>query len=164
MHPIRQNLLIGLLCGAGLAWGLTSLYYERAPNPSVRAIDGDTLVLGGERIRLAGIDAPELHQDCQDSSGNAYPCGRRSADYLEDLASAGPVTCDPLGKDRYGRTLATCTVNGQDLGSQMVSAGWALAYTRYSSAYTPEQEYAQKNGSGVWSGSFDAPETFRHRR
>ena len=83
-------------------------------------IDGDTLDIHGERIRLAGIDAPEHDQLCDDQNGKHYQCGSVAANKLADFLDRRPIVCPPLYNDQYGRTVAYCTVAGQDLGEWLV--------------------------------------------
>ena len=61
------------------------------------------------------------------------------------------------GTDRYGRTLAICTVGGLDVNAWLVSEGWALAYRRYSLAYVALEEAAQAAQRGMWRGRFVPP-------
>jgi endonuclease YncB( thermonuclease family) len=68
-------------------------------------VDGDTLKLGGQRIGLRGIDAPELHQACDDGRWHPGPLAR---DALLELIAGQPVECQPIARDRYGRTVARC--------------------------------------------------------
>lgn len=124
-------------------------------------IDGDTIEIHGTRIRLEGIDAPETRQLCQDAGGAKYRCGQRAALYLSDLIGARPVACEPSGQDRYGRAIAICNVAGQDINGEMVAAGWALAYRRYSTRYVADERRAQTAGAGIWQGAFDAPWDWR---
>lgn len=124
-------------------------------------IDGDTIEIHGTRIRLEGIDAPESRQLCQDASGSNYRCGQRAALYLSDMIAGRRVTCEPTGQDRYGRTLAHCSVAGQDINGEMVAAGWALAYRRYSTRYVADERRAQAAGAGMWQGAFEAPWDWR---
>jgi len=81
----------------------------------LRIVDGDTMVLGGARIRLRNAHAPELDE----------PGGLAAKDYLAALVAGAPVTCTGLATDRYGRVLATCTVRGEDLGLALIAAGMA---------------------------------------
>ncbi|MDZ4136784.1 MAG: thermonuclease family protein, partial [Paracoccaceae bacterium] len=80
---------------------------------------------------------------------------------LTGLIGNRPVSCTPQDRDRYGRIVATCTVLGRDLGRDMVRAGAARAYLRYSEIYLPDETTAKANARGLWSGSFTQPETFR---
>ncbi len=97
-----------------------------------RVIDGDTLEVAGQHVRLHGIDAPELAQTCQDRNGE-YPCGRIArATVLDLIAGMDTVTCKMRGKDRYGRWLAVCFAGGFSINRNMVYTSWAPAYRRYS--------------------------------
>lgn len=122
-----------------------------------QASDGDSLRIQGDRIRLLGIDAPELDQTCWDAAGASWPCGRTARTELARLTAAGPADCQPEGTDKYGRTLATCRVAGRDLGDAMVSAGLALATDGYSS----QQATAKRQKLGLWQGRFVDPRTWR---
>lgn len=125
-------------------------------------IDGDTIEIHGARIRLEGIDAPESRQTCAaKATGEAIRCGQKAAFYLSDLLAEHTVTCTEAGKDRYGRMLAHCDVDGQDVGASMVRAGWALAFVRYSREYLPQEEEASAAGAGMWGTEFVAPWDWR---
>jgi endonuclease YncB( thermonuclease family) len=94
-------------------------------------IDGDTVVVAGERIRLQGIDAPELHQMCT-AYGQPWACGRTSAEWLKEQLNGREIECVGHARDRYGRLLAVCYVGGEDLNERIVREGWALDYRKYS--------------------------------
>ena len=98
-------------------------------------IDGDTLEIHGQRIRFHGIDAPESGQLCH-LDGSPWQCGKDAAYALADKINRRPVTCEDLGRDRYKRMVAKCTVAGEDLGEWMVVNGWAVAYYLYSYEYS----------------------------
>ncbi len=127
-----------------------------------RVIDGDTLELSaGERIRLWGVDAVEGDQVCQ-RDGRPWRCGDDATAALRALVGDHDLTCWAVGRDRYGRTVATYTVNGQDVGAAMVRRGWALDFERYSrGAYAAEQLEAEQAQRGLWSGSFIPPWEWR---
>jgi len=118
--------------------------------------DGDGLRLNGQRIRLQGVDAFELHQTCETG-----PCGQAAKDALERLITGHTVACEPVDTDRYGRTIAYCRADGVDLGEQMVLQGHALAFRRYSREYVDEEAIAQRNRAGAWAGAFDNPADWR---
>ncbi len=107
-----------------------------------RVIDGDTLEVQGQRIRLHGIDAPESRQLCR-LDGKPWQCGKDAASALADKIARRPVTCEDLGRDRYKRMVARCTVAGEDLEEWMAVNGWAVAYRRFSLDYVEEEADAQ---------------------
>jgi endonuclease YncB( thermonuclease family) len=125
-------------------------------------IDGDTIEIHGQRIRLAGIDAPESAQLCE-ANGRNYRCGQQASFALANFIASHTVACERTGTDRYRRVLARCTTNGTDINRWMVSQGWAIAYRRYSTEYTDSEEDARRSKLGIWAGSFTEPEQWRHR-
>lgn len=125
-------------------------------NGAARVADGDSLVVGGRRVRLQGMDAPELAQECE-KAGVAYPCGREARDALARLVAGRAVECASHGRDRYDRVLATCTAGGVDLNLAMVEAGWAVSYGDYRHA----EHAARQEGRGLWAGSFERPQDWR---
>lgn len=129
--------------------------------PSV--IDGDTIEIHGERVRLHGIDAPESRQLCT-RGGKSVRCGQVAARALDVLIGSRPVSCSPKDRDRYGRTVAVCHVGGVDLNDWMVRRGHAVAYSRYTKAYVAAEAEARHAKRGVWAGSFEKPEDWRRQQ
>ncbi len=126
-----------------------------------RVIDGDTIEVHGQRIRLHGIDAPESAQRCI-VRGKTYPCGEIAAGALKDLTAGIEVRCEQVDVDRYGRVVATCYDNHDfDVNRNMVYTGWALAYRRYSTRYVATEDDAREAGRGLWRGVFVAPWDWR---
>ena len=85
-----------------------------------RVIDGDSLKIGGTRVRLFGIDAPERGQSCRDR-GQLWICGGLASVRLEERISGRKVVCVEKDRDRYGRIVAVCRAGGEDLNAWMVS-------------------------------------------
>lgn len=123
----------------------------------VKISDGDTIVVLDKsktqhRVRLFGIDAPELKQDY----------GRKAKDYLTALVATKLVKVVYFSKDKYKRILGIVFLNGIDINAQMVKDGLAWAFVKYSNRYIKEQEYAKENKIGLWSGKqIIAPWDFR---
>lgn len=133
----------------------------RGPGGFGTAVDGDTLVVGGERVRLFGIDAPELHQTCQ-RNGEDWSCGTAAAAQLAQMIAGQQVFCDSMGKDQYQRTLSHCVAGTTDINRTMVALGFAVAYRRYSQEYVAAEAMAQAGKRGVWAGAFQRPDEYRH--
>lgn len=98
---------------------------------TLTAINGDTLRCGRERIRLLGIDAPELPGHCRRGLRcvKGDPVASRAA--LAAAIARGQATIERRGRDRYGRTLARVRVNGVDLSAHMVRTGMAVRVPRW---------------------------------
>jgi endonuclease YncB( thermonuclease family) len=124
-------------------------------------IDGDTIEIHGQRIRLFGIDAPEGGQACKDADGRTYRCGQRAAQALDYRISGNVVYCDPQGADRSGGVVAVCRAWGEDLGAWMVGLGWALADRDSSTRYVPAENLARSRRAGLWAGEFTPPWEWR---
>ncbi len=125
----------------------------------VSIVDGDTLDLDGIRIRLNGIDAPEYGQKC-----GSWDCGTEALEALDRLIKSGPIDCQPIGDDGYGRVIGKCTVSGADVGAKMVSEGLAYAFRKYSTEYVEEEEEARSKALGIWSGDFQRPWDYRAQK
>jgi endonuclease YncB( thermonuclease family) len=128
-----------------------------------RVIDGDSIVVAGERVRLHGIDAPELDQSfwCR---GEELAGGLMALAALEALVAGVRLRCEMVERDCYDRVVAKCfSPNGVDIGRRLVAAGWALAYRRFSLDYVDAEQAARRAGRGLWRGSFIAPWTWRAR-
>ena len=123
-------------------------------------IDGDTIDLHGQRIRLHGIDAPESKQVCV-SGGTKYRCGQKAALALSDRIGRGSVTCETKDTDRYGRVIAVCFRGQEDLNGWLVSQGLAVAYRRYSQDYVTHEAQARSMSAGLWASEFIMPWDWR---
>ena len=124
-------------------------------------LDGDTIDIRGQRIRLHGIDAPEADQTCLDANRLRYPCGAIAFRALTALISRNSVRCVPRTTDRYGRSIAQCFVDGTDIGATLVRTGMAVAYRQYSRSYIHQEHRARLAGAGIWSGTFALPWNWR---
>ena len=134
-----------------------------------KVVDGDTIHIESYKIRLEGIDAPEMKQKCKKtylqtnffSFQKDYYCGQISKKKLVQKIGNKPVKCILLGKDRYKRYLARCLKGTIDLNRWMVRNGYAVAYRRYSKLYIHDENFAKEEKLGLWSGTFVKPEKWR---
>ncbi len=124
-------------------------------------INGDTIEIHGQRIRLYGIDAPASGQFCVRPTGERWRCGQQASFALADRIGRTPVTCQPRDWDRYGRTVAICFKGTEDLNRWMVANGWAIAYRQYSIDYVVDEDAARRLQINIWSGNFDMPWDWR---
>ena len=152
-------MILALIAGAAMA-------------ADIVVIDGDTFEMDGETIRLWGIDAPELDQQC-----NGEPVGRQAAAHLSRLfeLAEGPPECTVVNTDRYGRTIARCRLDlsqsgyalapgGGDVGWIMVADGMARDWPRFSDDMHADAEAIAIFGShGMWAHDCIAPWEWRRR-
>lgn len=128
-----------------------------------RVIDGDTIDIAGQRIRLHGIDTPESEQTCT-IDGKKYACGQNATFALSQIIGRHWVYCHEKDRDRYGRIVAVCNLagaNGPEVNGTMVRTGWALAYRQYSKQYVGLEKEAQQAKAGLWQGQFVKPWDWR---
>ncbi|MBB3656910.1 endonuclease YncB(thermonuclease family) [Rhizobium sp. BK650] len=121
-----------------------------------RAADGDSLTLDGERMRLKGVDAPELSQRCE-RAGQDWPCGIMAQRALQQLVSEDGTQCGGSERDRYGRLLVSCRNHAGDINARMVASGMAVAY----GGYQQEEGQAKAQKLGLWAGRFEMPRDVR---
>lgn len=129
-----------------------------------RLVDGDTLEIRGQAVRLSGIDAPETGQLCTNHRRRSYRCGEAALDALAVLVGQRPVRCVGDEYDRYDRLIATCHVGGRNLNRAMVEAGWAVAFQQFTDLYLPQELDAAKAARGLWQGPFQRPVEHRAER
>lgn len=151
---------IALLFGAALIWMVLATSDKLPSNISgvARVVDGDSLEVAGENVRIKGIDAPELDQECN-ANGAAWACGQSAKRALTDLIGGDLVQCRVSGRDKYRRYLAICEVQGKDIGKWMVTHGWAISYGDYEF----DEAIARRSGFGIWQGEFDTPQNWRQK-
>ena len=128
---------------------------------NLKIIDGDTIILNGEKIRFSGIDTPELKQTCMQDN-QEVGCGMTAKMLLVKKIGNNTPECISEGKDVYKRTLAECFINGESLSSFLVRSGYAFAYRKYSKKFIKDEDFAKANKLGVWAMTFQYPWDFRN--
>ena len=134
-----------------------------------KVVDGDTIHIKSYKIRLEGIDAPEMRQKCKKpflqvmflNFQKDYYCGQISKKKLIQKIGNKHVKCILLGKDRYNRYLGKCLKGKINLNRWMVRNGYAIAYRKYSKLYILDENFAKEEKLGLWSGTFIKPEKWR---
>jgi len=130
-------------------------------------VDGDTIRINGQKVRLHGIDAPESSQLCTSDTGARIRCGAESTRYLKRfLRNSAKVTCSFIDGDRYGRFVGDCyRSDGKSLSAAMVRAGHALDWPKYSRrAYSSQQNRARAEKRGLWASQFEKPWEYRFKK
>lgn len=155
------------LAGSLVAVAMVALIGSSANAASITGtasvIDGDTIEIHGNRIRLHAVDAIESRQRCLLPGGKVWNCGRASALALADKIGRAPVSCDVRDVDRYGRLVAVCRKGNEDLNAWLVASGWAVAYRRYGRDYVSEENAARKARRGIWASEFMMPWDWRRQ-
>ena len=120
-----------------------------------------------EKIRLFGVDAPEMNQICYDQNNRSYACGHASRKFLLNYInkySSSKIYCYYSERDKYKRIIGDCYIGkniNRSINRWMVRNGHAVAYLRYSEKYLYSQEKAKDKKLGIWAGTFDLPEEWR---
>ncbi len=138
-------------------------FSEKMIEGKAKIIDGDTIYIGKNKIRLHGIDAPEINQTCT-IDNKIWDCGIESTTALENIILEKKVNCKIIDIDQYKRSIARCFINNIDLNQYMVQNGWAIAYRNYSHDFIIDEEIAKKNKVGIWQGKFQEPYLFRKQQ
>ena len=135
----------------------------------LKVIDGDTIILNGDKIRFSGIDTPESYyrgkkQICYDKNIEFF-CGDLSKKILVEKIGNNKVSCIKEKKpDKYKRILAECFINNVSLSRYLVRSGYAFDYTYYSKKkFKKDQEYAKDNNLGLWKMKFEYPWVWRKK-
>src|ERR1700744_4989080 len=142
---------------------LPTALYAADISGAAKIHSGDQIQIGGTHIRLGAIDAPSVDQLCLNTKGERWTCGVAARDELTHHTANQSWTCHVQRKDRRGRDIARCEVNGEDIQKWLVSSGWALAYTRVSHDYDADEKAAREAKAGMWQGAFIAPWDWRIR-
>ena len=132
-------------------------------------IDGDTLDIRGERIRILDIDAPESGQFCFKKAENldvgAWPCGQQAALALSNWIGQQTVTCETTRKEAnefYKYWLARCAVAGQDVAEWLAANGWAVPDRDCKCDATRDVAHRARAAQlGIWTSAFTLPWIWR---
>lgn len=158
-------IFVVLVVAGVLVW---NFYIDREPRVDkdgrgITVQDGDSFVIQQTAIRLDGIDAPELKQNCLSADGSIWRCGGEARNQLAKLLRKGDVKCEPQAKDRYGRTIAKCSaLETPDIAEAMVRMGWAINAAKLGEGkYAAAEEEARAAKRGIWQGKFERPTIFR---
>ena len=153
-----RNLTMAIMIAFAFANPLQAETRLDCPFPT--AVDGNT-ILCLDNVRLAGIDAPEIFQQCRGANGALWPCGETASDALNELVFLRSIDCLSIDTDRYGRHVAICAIGDTDIGDMIVRAGWALNEPRHEPDYGEAEAAAREARIGIHEGEFVAPREWR---
>ncbi|TVP72036.1 MAG: thermonuclease family protein [Rhodobacteraceae bacterium] len=126
---------------------------------TARVIDGDTLEVSGQRIRLGGIDAPEMSETCVDARGKRWDCGVWATEATRAILAQRTVRCVDLGERSYQRVVGRCYLDGRDLAVTLIEAGAARPCLRFARAQGSEAAYlaAERVAIAAEAGVYRGP-------
>lgn len=116
---------------------------------TARAFKGDVVIIGGAKVQLFGIDAPEPHQQCE-SESRAWACGAAAKSALRERVNGKHLECRVHHKVGHGYWQGTCLLEGVDVGEAQVRAGWARAIPSLSDTYKAAETEARATNRGLW--------------
>ena len=154
--------VIGLLIISLFLPGTIAAAKPRHEQPSVvgpaTVIDGDTIIVQGQHIRLWGMDAPEEGKTCTRRDGTVVNIHDTALVALTEVIGISPVRCEYRMTDRRGRPVHICSVNGGDLGGALVAQGRARDWPYFSNGYYAAQDAEAKAAHrGIWGMTCDDP-------
>lgn len=126
--------------------------------------DGDTFTVSGVKIRLFGIDAPEMDQNCKMPDGSDWACGRWSRDEVRRILNGRDLRCVKRVYDKYGRMVARCYLGEQDLARMLVVEGIVFSYASFSRDNIMDEKAAAVAGRGLWQAKVMSPAEFRRQK
>jgi endonuclease YncB( thermonuclease family) len=114
-----------------------------------RAFRGDVVIVDGAKIRLFGITAPGLDDQCGTLESNRS-CGDEAKKLLATLVSGNKVVCRLRNKVGHGYWQGTCSLDGADIAETIVRAGWARAAVEMTDQYVSLEQQARAAEVGIW--------------
>lgn len=158
-----ERILLLLVTATGLFGQVGAVRSTEVSDPP-RIVDGDTIEIGPQAIRIHGIDAPETGQKCQLPKGT-WDCAHAAIAALAAMTDGKTVTCEGSELDDYGRLIARCSTEGEpDIGAKLVASGLAWAFIKYSTDYSHLEQAPRAKRIGIWQAKTQPPWEYRARR
>lgn len=129
-----------------------------------KALTGDVMTIGKERVVLKGIEAPEVRQTCQDEGGRDWRCGRSALNALRRITGYENVVCTVSETDAAGRKVSDCRIGDTNIAAELVKEGHVFAQTGLFRSYGDEEDAAKAARRGIWQGEAQRPMEFRAER
>lgn len=158
---LSRAALLLLLLAAPSALAQSQLDPFETVEGEPQVVEGDTIAINGQAIRLYGIDAPEIGQTCRARGGQEYDCARASTNAVTAMLQGRVATCTLFSRTPDGASVGACAVGGRDVGAAIVTQGWAVSYRSLSNRYEYLESRARTRRAGLWSGRFERPWVWR---
>lgn len=123
-----------------------------------RVIDADTFEIRGQRIRVGGIDAPEMRERCARADGRSWACGQWATDQTRALLRGRELRCIDLGERTHNRMVGRCYLEGRDVALTLIEMGAARSCGRFAraqgryDAYRAAEQVAVAARAGIFGG------------
>ena len=155
---IMDRLLIIVLLIVSLAWPAAAQEHSGIP----RVVDGNTIIINFQKIRLHGIEAPNAEQLCE-IDGESWLCGWEATNALAHIVGRHWVSCRQDGLNEGGVVGATCFAgNVLNINAWMVRNGWATAQNQTNTRFLQLEIIAQQEQIGIWRTKYNNIEHLRH--
>ena len=164
-----KRIIVAVAIAAACATSALAAGTDRTIAGEAEVIDGDSLIVGGVRIRILDVDAPERGQFCFTKSEpveqGAWHCGRQAAHALSEAIGDQKVSCDMTARGVRKGWLARCSAGGHDLAQWLAANGWAVpAPDCKCEVIRSASDRAKAEGIGIWSSAFTMPWDWRKAR
>ena len=162
-RSLRLVVILGVIGCIDVAYEWFEIHYSflAMKSTNVHVIDGDTIILNNIKVRLKGIDAPELKQTCQKANKHYLDCGIYAKIKLLSLVKGNKVFCSKSGVDKYKRQLSFCYSGGKNLNLELIKDGYAYSYRHQNLVLNFYELLARQDNKGLWSLAFQKPWEWR---
>ena len=127
------------------------------------AISGDLLRVNGQLVRIAGIEPPVAKHPCLKANGRRWNCSAAARTALEKIVRGKSVACAASSQDDEGHTLASCTIDGDDVADALVRGGHVFAAPGLFASYGSAESAASAAKIGLWQGDTVRPQQWREQ-
>ena len=155
---IMGRLLVVVILFLSLAWSAVAQEHSGIP----RVVDGNTIIINFQIIRLHGIEAPNAEQLCE-IDGESWLCGWEATNALAHIVGRHWVSCQQQGLDEEGIVDAICFAgNVLNINAWMVRNGWATAQNQTNTRFLQLEILARQEQIGIWRTKYKNTEHLRH--
>lgn len=143
MYPSIFLYLVAFFCLLPVASEAADKFPFTIKGPAI-VLDGDTFEINKQRVRLSAVSAPEMKE----------PRGPFARAAMDEIIGGREVSCEISGTGKYKRLIGVCSINGQDIGAELIRQGYAFVYRTYAEdrleEYNDAEREAITKGLGFW--------------
>ena len=154
---IMRRLLVIIILNLSLAWPAAAQEHSGIP----RVVDGNTIIINFQKIRLHGIEAPNAEQLCE-IDGKSWLCGWEATNALAHIVGRHWVSCRQKRLNEGKIVDATCFAGDVlNINAWMVRNGWATAQSQTNTRFLQLEKLAQQEQIGIWRTKYKNTEYLR---